>query len=94
MYDVKATQLNGDEFKFKAEIDFDGKEITRAYLATVDMDELLNEVQDVKTHEDVERLVLRYGEQVIDTLGAQVDRLESELKRKNPDLRHIDLEVL
>ena len=91
---MKATQLNGDLFKFKAEIDFDGREITRAYLSTVDMDKVLEEIQKVETHEDLERVMLRYGEQIIDTLGAQVDRLESELKKKNPDLRHIDLEVL
>ena len=58
------------------------------------MDQVLEEIRKVKTHEDLERVILSYGEQVIDTLGAQVDRLENELKKKNPDLRHIDLEVL
>ena len=94
VYDVKATQLNGDEFKFKAEIDFDGREITRAYLSSIDMDKVLTEVNGVETLEDLESVILRHGEQVIDTLGAHVDRLESDLKKKNPDLRHIDLEVL
>ena len=44
--------------------------------------------------EEIDQLLLQHGEQVIDELGAQVDRLEGQLKRKNPDLRHIDLEVL
>uniref|UniRef100_H2ZJF1 Proton-coupled zinc antiporter SLC30A9, mitochondrial n=1 Tax=Ciona savignyi TaxID=51511 RepID=H2ZJF1_CIOSA len=94
VYDVKATQLSSEEFKFKAEIDFDGREITRAYLSTVDMENMLREIHEVKTLEELEMLISRYGEHVIDTLGVHVDRIESELKKKNPDLRHIDLEVL
>ena len=43
---------------------------------------------------ELDELLLRYGEHVIDELGSQVDRLEGELKLQNPDLRHIDLEVL
>ncbi|XP_078481665.1 proton-coupled zinc antiporter SLC30A9, mitochondrial-like [Ciona intestinalis] len=94
VYDVKATQLSSEEFKFKAEIDFDGREITRAYLASVDMENMLREIHAVQTLEELEILISRYGEHVIDTLGVHVDRIESELKKKNPDLRHIDLEVL
>lgn len=86
--------MNGDEFKFKAEIDFDGREITRAYLSTVDMEQILKEINNARTLEELEAVLLRHGEQVIDTLGAHVDRLESDLKKKNSDLRHIDLEVL
>ncbi|XP_076817753.1 proton-coupled zinc antiporter SLC30A9, mitochondrial-like [Clavelina lepadiformis] len=94
VYDVKATQINADEFKFKAEIDFDGREITRAYLASVDMEKVLREIHGVRTLEELEQVILRYGEHVIDTLGVQVDRIELELKKKHPHLRHIDLEVL
>nr|CAB3266221.1 zinc transporter 9-like [Phallusia mammillata] len=94
VYDVKATQLGSDEFKFKAEIDFDGREITRAYLASVDMEQVMHEINSVKTMEELEQVLLRYGEHVIDTLGVQIDRIETELKKKHSDLRHIDLEVL
>lgn len=94
VYDVKATMTSADEFKFKAEIDFDGMEITRAYLTQLDRKQVRREFQAVKSLEELDKLLLHHGEQVIDELGAQVDRLEGELKRKNPDLRHIDLEVL
>lgn len=94
VYDVKATMTSADEFKFKAEIDFDGVEITRAYLTKLDRQQVRREFQAIKSLEELDQLLLHHGEQVIDELGAQVDRLEGELKRKNPDLRHIDLEVL
>ena len=40
LHDVKATEVGG-EVRFKAEVDFDGLEITRAYLLKVDLENLL-----------------------------------------------------
>lgn len=40
LHDVKATEMGG-EVRFKAEVDFDGREITRAYLYRLDLDEML-----------------------------------------------------
>jgi zinc transporter 9 len=37
----------------------------------------------VKTSEDLENFMLKHGENIIDTLGAEVDRLEKELKVQN-----------
>jgi zinc transporter 9 len=34
----------------------------------------------VKTPEELETFMLKHGENIIDTLGAEVDRLEKELK--------------
>ena len=34
----------------------------------------------MKTSEDLENFMLKHGENIIDTLGAEVDRLEKELK--------------
>ena len=41
LHDVKATDMGGKYVRFKAEVDFDGKELTRAYLDKVDIDSLL-----------------------------------------------------
>lgn len=38
------------------------------------------DIQQVKTPEDLENFMLKHGENIIDTLGAEVDRLEKELK--------------
>lgn len=40
----------------------------------------LQEIQLVKTPEELENFMLKHGENIIDTLGAEVDRLEKELK--------------
>ena len=49
VYDVKATMTSADEFKFKAEIDFDGMEVTRAYLSQLDREHVQREFQTAKT---------------------------------------------
>lgn len=40
----------------------------------------LQDIQQVKTPEELENFMLKHGENIIDTLGAEVDRLEKELK--------------
>uniref|UniRef100_A0A8C0J9F5 Proton-coupled zinc antiporter SLC30A9, mitochondrial n=1 Tax=Chelonoidis abingdonii TaxID=106734 RepID=A0A8C0J9F5_CHEAB len=94
IHDVKATDMGLSKVRFKAEVDFDGRVVTRSYLEKQDIEQLLQEIQQVKTLEELEAFMLKHGENVIDTLGAEVDRLEKELKQRNPDVRHVDLEIL
>lgn len=42
VHDVKATDLGGQTVMFKAEVDIDGREITRSYLEKIDIDKLLD----------------------------------------------------
>ncbi|KAH9492661.1 hypothetical protein Btru_024414 [Bulinus truncatus] len=93
LHDIKATQMGG-VVRYKAEVDFDGKEITRAYLYKQDLDQLLLEAQNLKTVEDLETFMMNHGEKIIDALGAEVDRIEKSLKSKHPEIRHVDLEAL
>ncbi|XP_042697720.1 proton-coupled zinc antiporter SLC30A9, mitochondrial isoform X2 [Chrysemys picta bellii] len=94
IHDVKATDMGLSKVRFKAEVDFDGRVVTRSYLEKQDIEQLLQEIQQVKTLEELEAFMLKHGENIIDTLGAEVDRLEKELKQRNPDVRHVDLEIL
>ena len=41
LHDVKATDVGGRHVRFKAEVDFDGKEITRYYLEQQDLEKML-----------------------------------------------------
>ncbi|XP_029020665.1 proton-coupled zinc antiporter SLC30A9, mitochondrial [Betta splendens] len=94
IHDVKATDMGLSKVRFKAEVDFDGRVVTRSYLEKQDIDQILHEIQQVKTPEELENFMLKHGENIIDTLGAEVDRLEKELKQRNPEVRHVDLEIL
>ncbi|RMC14149.1 hypothetical protein DUI87_09239 [Hirundo rustica rustica] len=94
IHDVKATDMGMSKVRFKAEVDFDGRVVTRSYLEKQDIEQLLQEIQQVKTLEELEAFMLKHGENIIDMLGAEVDRLEKDLKQRNPDVRHVDLEIL
>lgn len=94
IHDVKATELGADVVRFKAEVNFDGREITRCHLNRVDMELLLEEVQKLTTVPELELFLLEHGEEVIDMLGQQVDRIEKNIKKRNPEVRHVDLEIL
>lgn len=43
----------------------------------------------MKTPEELETFMLKHGENIIDTLGAEVDRLEKELK-----VRYIHYDII
>ena len=42
----------------------------------------------------VQEFLLHHGEQIVDCLGSEVDRIEKNLKTLHPEVRHVDLEVL
>uniref|UniRef100_A0A667WMN3 Proton-coupled zinc antiporter SLC30A9, mitochondrial n=1 Tax=Myripristis murdjan TaxID=586833 RepID=A0A667WMN3_9TELE len=92
IHDVKATDMGLSKVRFKAEVDFDGRVVTRSYLEKQDIDQILNDIQQVKTPEELENFMLKHGENIIDTLGAEVDRLEKELKvRVLEQLKYVDI---
>lgn len=45
IHDVKATDLGGQTVMFKAEVDIDGREMTRSYLEKINVENLLNVLQ-------------------------------------------------
>ena len=55
---------------------------------------MIAEMQAVSTAEEVEAFMLKHGENIVDSLGAEVDRIEKKLRQSHPELRHVDLEVL
>ena len=66
--------------RYKAEVDFDGRELTRSYIVKQDLQTILEEVQNMKTIENLETFFLKHGENIVDLLGAEIDRIEKELK--------------
>ncbi|XP_054722202.1 proton-coupled zinc antiporter SLC30A9, mitochondrial-like [Uloborus diversus] len=94
IHDVKATDMGNNYVRYKAEVDFDGRQLSRSYLDSQDLDALLQEMQNLKSIEDVELFMLKHGESIVDMLGGQIDRIEIALKKKHPEIRHVDLEVL
>ncbi|XP_062514812.1 proton-coupled zinc antiporter SLC30A9, mitochondrial-like [Corticium candelabrum] len=94
IHDVKAVDLGANTLRFKAEVNFDGREVARAHVSRLDLEPLLREVSQLTTVGEFEQFLLHHGEQVVDVLAIEVDRIEKNIKKANPDCRHVDLEIL
>ncbi len=66
----------------------------RYYLRQKKMPFLMMEVKAISTEQDLEMFMLKHGENIVDCLGEQVDRIERNLKSMHPEVKHVDLEVL
>ena len=94
VHDVKALDLGADTIRFKAEINFDGHELARVHLEKQNMASLLETARAIEGQDELYAFLLSHGEQIIDTLAVEVDRLEKEIKKRFPEAKHVDLEVL
>jgi len=94
VYDVKGIDMGNGLVRYKAEIDFDGRELARSYLERQNLKVILEESKSIENEKEMEAFLLKHGENMVDCLGAEVDRIEKNLKQKHPEVRHVDLEVL
>ena len=94
LHDVKGLDMGNGIIRYKAEFDVDGRELARYYLTKRDMVQIMKEVKAIRDEHDAEIFMLKHGENIVDCLGEQVDRIEQGLKKEFPEIRHVDLEVL
>ncbi|CAF4705333.1 unnamed protein product [Rotaria socialis] len=81
LYDIKATDMGSQSVMFKAEVDIDGREIARSYLEKNDIQVILDEMRKIDTIELAETFLLKHGENIVDRVGAEIDRIERNLRR-------------
>ncbi|XP_063704912.1 proton-coupled zinc antiporter SLC30A9, mitochondrial [Culicoides brevitarsis] len=94
IHDVKGIDMGNTLVRYKAEMDFDGRELTRVYLDKLDLNALLEEIKNFETIDEVESFMLKHGENIVDLMGGEIDRIEMKLRKKFPEIRHCDLEIL
>ncbi|KAG5861721.1 hypothetical protein JTB14_031809 [Gonioctena quinquepunctata] len=94
IHDVKGIDMGSYLVRYKAELDFDGRELTRAYLDKQDLNELLEELKKIDNIDKLEEFMLVHGENIVDMMGGEIDRIEMKLRKKHPEIRHCDLEIL
>jgi len=91
IHDVKATVMGAENFRFKAEIDFDGAAVARGWLADQDMAQLFQQASSDAT--SFEKFLVEYGEHICSALGDEIDRIEKQIKKEVPGAVHVDLEA-
>ncbi|MEM7158071.1 MAG: cation diffusion facilitator family transporter [Myxococcota bacterium] len=85
---VRTRIVGADRFRFQAELDFDGR-VLGARLAQL-VHERYAELGDEAARE---KFAADFGEQLLDELGREVDRIEAQLGEKYPRLKYVDLEA-
>nr|KAJ3418559.1 hypothetical protein HK105_008165 [Polyrhizophydium stewartii] len=82
VHDVKSTSIGPEWARFKAEILFDSEVVARKYAATnaAKMQAEIDTLRGLKTDAEIQEWMARHGSRVVASLGAEVDRLELEIK--------------
>ncbi len=88
--DIKATVIGADSLRFKAEVTFDGRAVARRHLEGQDLEAVLARIH---SPEDLYAYLMRFGDELLDALGDEIDRLEGKVQSAVPKVRHVDLEA-
>lgn len=86
--EVQSRVLGAGTFKLKAQVDFDGRALGRPLAPWVS--------EHLPTGGDagaIETFSAEFGEQVMERLAAEVDRIESDLQERHPQLKQLDFEA-
>jgi zinc transporter 9 len=87
--DIKTTMVGNNAFRFKAEIDFNGSEIARRWIAKQDLASLSKRAN---TPEQLETMLEEFGEEMVTALAMEIDRLERLVRQAVPSAQHLDIE--
>lgn len=85
---VKTRIVGADNFRLQAQLDFNGAVLGARMRSFVD-----ERHQALGTDEQREAFARDFGEQLLDELAREVDRMEAELEQKFPRLKYVDLEA-
>ncbi|MQL83533.1 hypothetical protein Taro_016009 [Colocasia esculenta] len=96
LYDCKSEVIGPGFFRFKAEIDFNGMVVVQNYLERTGRKEWAKKFREAASNKDDAALLETmacYGEELVEALGSEVDRLETEIQKIVPGIRHVDIEA-
>ncbi len=85
---VQSRVIGSGNFKLKAEVDFDGEVLGQDLGAWV-----LERAPGLKERADCDAFASEFGERMMVLLAMEVNRLEAELRKRHPELKHLDLEA-
>ena len=90
VFDVKSRIIGAGQLSFTADVEFDGKDISDKVQQRMDLEQ---EFKNLKSAEDLDRLLDNHARVVVDELGHEIDRIEKQLKEQVPGASFIQLEV-
>ncbi|MEW5307384.1 MAG: hypothetical protein WDW36_009787 [Sanguina aurantia] len=94
--DTKTEEIGPQVYRFKAEVAWDGDKVVERYLARCSRTRLAKQLSDACADPDpaaLDAVLKAYGRDIISAVGAEVDRIESDIQRLQPGIRYVDLET-
>lgn len=92
LHDVRAVVVGSREIRFKAEIHFDGSRLAARLWEREGVD-FQHALDHINSPEDLRDHLLYFGDEVVEALGDEVDRLEDVVRDEMPEARYVDLEA-
>ncbi|CAG9462386.1 unnamed protein product [Pedinophyceae sp. YPF-701] len=99
VYDTKSEEIGPGLYRFKAELEFSGDKIVSRLMEHYGREETLArfrkacEAGGTEGNWRLEQLLREFGSGVISANGAEIDRIESCIKKAVPGVRHVDIET-
>lgn len=97
IYDAKSEEIGPGIYRFKAELEFKGERLIQRHMERLGGVERLHEqiysAVTTQRRESLNMALMSFGNDMIGAIGAEIDRLESEIRLAVPGIRHIDLET-
>jgi zinc transporter 9 len=87
---LKGVILTVGKYKIAAELDFDGRVLADRLLEQVDIEALRARLHDDAALRDYLR---EFAEEVVTSLGGEIDAMEAKIRAQEPSIAHIDLEA-
>jgi zinc transporter 9 len=96
VHDVKSVSYGLDRERFKAEIQIDGKKLSENYIKSLPnhIKSESKKLEHCKTEEELKQFLDDYGSGLITTLGNEIVKLENEIQKIRPQIKHVDLEII
>jgi zinc transporter 9 len=90
---TRAVVAGASSYRISAEIDFDGREVVRRLLAARDEAELAEEIRTAADDpQTLQTWLEEFGEDVLERMGDEVDRIEAKLREAVPRAKAVELE--
>jgi zinc transporter 9 len=88
LHNIKAVSHGPDAVGFKVEIEFSGPVIAKKYIT----EDIITKLKISNSEEEYTQILLEYGASIVEGIGDEVDRLESNIRKEIPEVKYLDLE--
>ncbi|KAA0212931.1 cation diffusion facilitator family transporter [bacterium] len=93
VHSVQSRVLGSEQFKFKAEVDFNGRYMAEKLKDWLENEPVVKTGASDQTPEQRLEFAKIFGEKLMQAQGEEINRIESEMRQAFPQLQFIDLEA-